>query len=82
MQGGLAVVVRRVFLRPLPEAVAGPIDYTATDAKTNPAPGVAITPPVGIQWQKGTKYPLEAKVVDNSLQPHAKLTGDLLPTNK
>ena len=51
-----------------------------TNAKTNPAPGVAITPPVGIQWQKGTKYPLEAKVVDNTLQPNAKITGDLLPT--
>jgi branched-chain amino acid transport system substrate-binding protein len=64
----------------LPEAVAGPIDYTSTNAKTNPAPGVAITPPVGIQWQKGTKYPLEYKVVDNTLQPDAKITGDLLPT--
>src|SRR5580692_224293 len=64
----------------LPEAVAGPIDYTSTNTKTNPAPGVAITPPVGIQWQKGTKYPLEYKVVDNTLQPEAKITGDLLPT--
>jgi branched-chain amino acid transport system substrate-binding protein len=61
----------------LPQAVAGPIDYTAAK---NPAPGVVITPPVGIQWQKGTKYPLEAVVVDNTLQPHAKITGDLLPT--
>jgi hypothetical protein len=42
----------------------------------------AITPPVGIQWQKGTKYALEAKVVDNTLQPLAKITGDLLPTFK
>jgi hypothetical protein len=64
----------------LPQAVAGPVDYTSTNAKTNPAPGVAITPPVGIQWQKGTKYQLEAKVVDNTLQPDAKITGDLLPT--
>ena len=64
----------------LPEAVAGPVDYTSTNPKTNPAPGVAITPPVGIQWQKGTKYPLEYKVVDNTLQPNAKITGDLLPT--
>ncbi|HEX6450931.1 MAG TPA: ABC transporter substrate-binding protein [Trebonia sp.] len=61
----------------LPEAVAGPIDYTSSK---NPAPGVAITPPVGIQWQKGTKYPLEAKVVDNTLLPQAQITGDLLPT--
>jgi branched-chain amino acid transport system substrate-binding protein len=64
----------------LPEAVAGPVDYTSTNPKTNPAPGVAITPPVGIQWQKGTKYQLEYKVVDNTLQPNAKITGDLLPT--
>jgi len=59
--------------------VAGPIDFTSSKA---PAPGVAITLPVGIQWQKGTKYPLEAKVVDNTLQPQAKITGDLQPTNK
>ena len=63
----------------LPEAVAGPINYTSS---SNPAPGVAITPPVGIQWQKGTTYALEAKVVDNTLQPDAKITGDLLPTFK
>jgi branched-chain amino acid transport system substrate-binding protein len=63
----------------LPQAVAGPIDFTSSKA---PAPNVAITPPVGIQWQKGTTYQLEAKVVDNTLQPNAKLTGDLLPTNK
>jgi branched-chain amino acid transport system substrate-binding protein len=61
----------------LPNALAGPIDYTSS---TNPAPGVAITPPVGIQWQKGTKYALEAVVVDNTLLPQAKITGDLLPT--
>ena len=58
-------------------ALAGPLNF----ASGGPAPGVAITPPVGIQWQKGTKYPLEAKVVDNTLQPEAKITGDLLPTN-
>ena len=69
-----------LFKVKLPEAVAGPVDYTSTDPKSNPAPGVAITPPVGIQWQKGKKYPLEAKVVDNTLQPNAKITGDLLPT--
>jgi branched-chain amino acid transport system substrate-binding protein len=64
----------------LPEAVAGPVNYTSTNTKTNPAPGVAITPPVGIQWQKGTTYPLEYKVVDNTLLPNTKITGDLLPT--
>jgi branched-chain amino acid transport system substrate-binding protein len=63
----------------IPDAVAGPMDFTSAK---NPAPGVVITPPVGIQWQKGTKYPLEAKVVDNTLLPQAKITGDLLPTFK
>jgi branched-chain amino acid transport system substrate-binding protein len=59
-------------------ALAGPLNFASSKA---PAPGVAITPPVGIQWQKGTTYPLEAKVVDNTLLPQAKITGDLLPTN-
>ncbi len=60
------------------QAVAGPLDF----ASGGPAPGVAITPPLGVQWQKGTKYPVEMQVVDNTLQPHAKITADLLPTNK
>ena len=59
------------------QALAGPLNF----ASGGPAPGVAITPPVGIQWQKGGKYPLDAKVVDNTLQPQAKITGDLKPTN-
>src|SRR5579875_182014 len=69
----LATAIHQVNIR----ALAGPLNF----ASGGPAPGVAITPPVGIQWQKGTKYPLEAKVVDITLQPDAKLTGDLLPTN-
>jgi branched-chain amino acid transport system substrate-binding protein len=60
------------------QAVAGPLNF----ASGGPAPGVAITPPVGVQWQKGTKYPVEMQVVDNTLQPHAKITADLLPTNQ
>ena len=75
-----AALSAALFKVKLDEAVAGPVDYTSTNLKTNPAPGVAITPPVGIQWQKGKKYPLEAVVVDNTLQPNAKITGDLLPT--
>ncbi|MGP7996757.1 MAG: ABC transporter substrate-binding protein [Streptosporangiaceae bacterium] len=58
-------------------ALAGPLDF----ASGGPAPGVAITPPAGVQWQKGTKYPLELQVVDNTLLPEAKITADLLPTN-
>jgi branched-chain amino acid transport system substrate-binding protein len=60
-------------------ALAGPLDFTSAKA---PAPGVVITPPVGIQWQQlGGKYPLEAVVVDNTLNPTVKITGELKPTN-
>ncbi len=59
------------------QALAGPLNF----ASGGPAPGVAITPPVGVQWQKGTKYLLEMQVVDNTLQPQAKITADLKPTN-
>ncbi len=58
-------------------ALAGPLNFSSG----GPAPGVAITPPAGVQWQKGTKYPLEMQVVDNTLLPQAKITADLLPTN-
>jgi branched-chain amino acid transport system substrate-binding protein len=61
----------------LAEAVAGPLNF----ASGGPAPGVAITPPLGVQWQKGTKFPLEMQVVDNTLLPQAKITADLKPTN-
>src|SRR5215470_15039511 len=67
----VAAAIHKVVI---PDAVAGPIDFTSSKA---PAPGVVITPPVGIQWQKGTTYPVEAKVVDNTLVPQAKITGDL-----
>jgi hypothetical protein len=50
-----------------------------TDQNAQPGFGA---PPAGIQWQKGTTYPLEAKVVDNTPLPEAKITGDLLPTFK
>jgi branched-chain amino acid transport system substrate-binding protein len=59
------------------QALAGPLNF----ASGGPAPGVAITPPVGVQWQKGTKFPLEMQVVDNTLLPQAKITADLKPTN-
>jgi branched-chain amino acid transport system substrate-binding protein len=59
------------------QGVAGPLDF----ASGGPAPGVAITPPAGVQWQKGAKYPLEMQVVDNTLIPDAKITADLKATN-
>jgi branched-chain amino acid transport system substrate-binding protein len=67
------------------EALAGPLDFTSSGkgwlTGFGPAPGVAITPPAGVQWQKGTTYPLEMQIVDNTLLPEAKITADLLPTN-
>jgi branched-chain amino acid transport system substrate-binding protein len=59
-------------------ALAGPLDFTSSKA---PAPGVAITPPVGVQWQKGTKYQLQMEVVDNTLLPSVATTSELKPTN-
>jgi branched-chain amino acid transport system substrate-binding protein len=49
---------------------------------TGPAPGVGIIPPIGVQWKKSTgKFPLEMKVVDNSLNPSVKIEAKLEPTN-
>jgi branched-chain amino acid transport system substrate-binding protein len=59
------------------QALAGPLNF----ASGGPAPGVAITPPAGVQWQKGSKYALQMQIVDNTLLPQAKITADLLPTN-
>ena len=47
-----------------------------------PAPGVAIIPPVGVQWKASTgKYPFEMKVVDNTLNTAVKVEAKLEPTN-
>jgi branched-chain amino acid transport system substrate-binding protein len=50
---------------------------------TGPAPGVAIIPPVGVQWKatNGGKFPFEMKVVDNTLNPAAQIGAHLEPTN-
>jgi hypothetical protein len=34
-----------------------------------------------VQWQKGTKYPLQMEVVDNTLLPSVATTAELKPTN-
>ena len=68
--------------QPGPESRPDADGVSRRSLSKNPAPGVVITPPVGVQGQKGTTYPLEAKVVDNTLLPEARITGDLLPTFK
>jgi branched-chain amino acid transport system substrate-binding protein len=54
----------------------GPINFGA-----GPAPGVGIILPAGAQWKKGTTYPFEMQVVDNSANPSVPLTAKLEPTN-
>jgi branched-chain amino acid transport system substrate-binding protein len=58
--------------------LAGQLNWTSSK---NPAPGVVDTPCVGVQWKKGTTYPYEMYVVDNTLMPNVPLTGTLEPTN-
>ena len=63
------------------------VDYTGISGELNftngPAPGVVATPVIGVQWKatSGGKYPYEMKVVDNTLNPHVKVSADLQPTN-
>jgi branched-chain amino acid transport system substrate-binding protein len=59
--------------------MVGPLDWA--DPK-NPAPGVRIIPPVGAQWQKGTKYPYNLLVVDNTLNPQAPVQAPLKATTQ
>jgi branched-chain amino acid transport system substrate-binding protein len=46
-----------------------------------PAPGVGIIKPLGVQWKKGTSFPFEMQVVDNSLNSSVPVTAKLEPTN-
>lgn len=57
-------------------------------ASSNPALGVGIINPVGIQWKPGSKetvgnrvWPWSPYIVDNSINKHIPLTGTLEPTN-
>ena len=56
--------------------ICGPLDFTK-----GPFPGIGMMRPVGVQWRKGTTYPWEMVVVDNSLNPDVPVGGDLQPTN-
>jgi branched-chain amino acid transport system substrate-binding protein len=57
--------------------MVGPLNWTDP---SNPAPGVRIIFPVGAQWQKGTKYPYELLVVDNTLNPKVPIQAPLKET--
>jgi branched-chain amino acid transport system substrate-binding protein len=57
--------------------ICGPLNFVG-----GPAPGVAIIPPVGVQWKASSgKFPFEMKVVDNSLNKAVKIQANLEPTN-
>jgi len=56
--------------------ISGALDFTK-----GPMPGIAIQKPVGVQWQKGTKFPYSMKVVDNSANKDVPTNGDLVATN-
>jgi branched-chain amino acid transport system substrate-binding protein len=57
------------------ETIVGPLDFAG-----GPAPNVAFTPVFPTQWQRGTgAYPYELVIVDNTLAPDVKVTGDVKP---
>ncbi len=58
------------------EGICGPLDFAK-----GPQPGIGMMRPLGVQWRKGTTFPWEMVVVDNSLNPDVAVGGDLLPTN-
>jgi branched-chain amino acid transport system substrate-binding protein len=52
------------------------------DFSSGPAPGVSITPPVGVQWKATSgKFPFEMRVVDNTHNKAVKVDTPLQPTN-
>jgi branched-chain amino acid transport system substrate-binding protein len=65
--------------------MSGPLNFAA---KTNPAPGIGIIKPVGIQWKPGStltvghkKWSWSPYVVDNTLNHQVPVNGALEPTN-
>jgi branched-chain amino acid transport system substrate-binding protein len=63
------------------QGICGPLDFAS-----GPAPGIAILPPVGVQWKPGTSgrftdFPYAMYVVDNSENSNVPLNGTLEPTN-
>ncbi len=65
--------------------MCGPLNFSAI---TNPARGVGVIKPVGIQWRRGSKelvghrrFTWSPWVVDNTLNRHIPLQATLAPTN-
>jgi branched-chain amino acid transport system substrate-binding protein len=58
------------------DCISGKLDFTS-----GPVPGVALQRPVGGQWRKGTTFPWDVVIVDNSANKDVPIGGDLQPTN-
>jgi branched-chain amino acid transport system substrate-binding protein len=58
------------------DGMSGHLDFTA-----GPEPGIAIQHPVGGQWRKGTSFPWDVVIVDNTPNKDVPVGGDLQPTN-
>ena len=65
--------------------MCGPLNFSAS---TNPARGVGVIKPIGIQWRRGSKelvghrrFAWSPWVVDNTLNRHIPLQATLAPTN-
>lgn len=56
------------------KSVVGTIDFSK-----GPFPNTALTPLVVGQWTKGSKYPLELAIVDNTTTPEVPLNGEPTP---
>ena len=48
------------------DTLGGQVTWGTSDKKLNPVPNVCTTPVAGGQWVKGTKYPYDLVVVNNS----------------
>jgi branched-chain amino acid transport system substrate-binding protein len=59
------------------QGMSGHINFSG-----GPAPGVSITPLLGVQWKATSgRYPFQMKVVDNTNIPAVKVQAPLQPTN-
>jgi branched-chain amino acid transport system substrate-binding protein len=56
------------------KTIVGPVDF-----KTGPLPNTSLTPLVAGQWRKGTKWPLEIVIVENSLAPEIPVNAEPQP---
>ena len=59
------------------EGISGQLNFSG-----GPAPGVSITPPVGVQWKATSgSFPFEMRVVDNTLNKTVGVQDKREPTN-